>query len=163
MKFISEYFNSEKFESLFFIGVGILAITLGIYYWLVIKEPFYNGNATALMLVALVQLTVGISVYFRSPKDIIRVENTIKNDVYKIKTEEIPRMNVVMKNFIIYRYVEIALIILGLIMFFYFPSVSFWKGLGVGLFIQASLMLSLDYFAEKRGATYLQHLTTFSK
>lgn len=72
-------------------------------------------------------------------------------------------MKEVMKNFVIYRYVEIIVIILGLILFFYFPIHTFWRGIGIGLFIQVSLMLSLDYFAEKRGAKYLEYLTTLEK
>lgn len=163
MKFIADYFNAEKFESLFFIGVGIIAIALGIYFWVIIKEPIYKGIAIPFVLVAFIQLTVGTTIYFRSPKDSTKVENIIKNEPSKIHSEEIPRMNVVMKSFIIYRYVEIALMILGIILFFYFPSQKFWKGLGIGLFIQASLMLSLDYFEEKRGTEYLNQITNLTE
>ena len=163
MKFITDYFNAEKFESLFFIGVGIIAVALDIYFWFIIKEPIYKGIAIPFVLVAFIQLTVGTTVYFRSPKDIVTVENIISNEPSKIHSEEIPRMNVVMKNFVIYRYVEIALMILGIILFFCFPSQNFWKGLGIGLFIQASLMLSLDYFAEKRGKDYLKQITNLTK
>lgn len=163
MKFIADYFNAEKNESLLFMGIGIIANTLGFYFWFTIKEPFYKGIAIPFILVALIQLTVGITVYFRSPKEIVMVENIVKNEPIKIQTEEIPRMEVVMKNFIIYRYLEIVLIILGLSLFFFFPIQTFWKGIGIGLFIQASLMLSLDYFAEKRGKDYLKQLTTLIK
>jgi hypothetical protein len=163
MKFITDYFNAEKFESLFFMGVGTIAIISGIYFWFIVKEPFYKGITIPLILIALIQITVGTTVYFRSPKDILKVENIIKNEYSKIQTEEIPRMNVVMKNFVVYRHVEIALMVLGLLFFCYFPNHTFWKGLGIGLFIQASLMLSLDYFAEKRGTDYLKQLTTLTK
>lgn len=163
MKFVTDYFNAEKFESLFFVGVGIIAIALGIYFWFIIKEPFYKGLAIPLALVALIQLSVGSTVYFRSTKDILMVENLIKKEPFKIQTEEIPRMNVVMKNFVFYRYVEFALMLCGLILFFVSPSQTIWKGLGIGLFIQASLLLSLDFFAEKRGTEYLKQLTTLSK
>jgi hypothetical protein len=160
MKFVTDYFNAEKFESLFFVGVGIIAIALGIYFWFIIKEPFYKGLAIPLVLVALIQLSVGSTVYFRSPKDILMVENLIIKEPFKIQTEEIPRMNVVMKNFVIYRWVEIALILVGIIMFFFFQPMSILKGIGLGLFIQASFMLLLDFFAESRGKTYLEFLLT---
>lgn len=163
MKFITDYFNAEKFESLFFMGIATIAFILGIYFCFFVKEPFYKGISIPIILIALIQMTVGTTVYFRSPKDIIKVENIIKNEYSKIQTEEIPRMNVVMKNFVIYRYVEIALMILGLIFFCYFPKQTFWKGLGFGLFIQAGLMLSLDFFAEKRGIEYLKQLTTLTE
>ena len=63
-----------------------------------------------------------------------------------------------MKNFIAYRYIEIALIIVGLTIFFLLPNHAFWKGLGLGLLIQAALMLLLDFFAESRGSEYLTYL-----
>lgn len=84
MKFITDYFNAEKHESLLFIGVGITAILLGIYFWVEIKEPLFKGIAIPLVLVALIQLTVGTTVYFRSPKDILMVENKLKNEPNKI-------------------------------------------------------------------------------
>jgi hypothetical protein len=65
-------------------------------------------------------------------------------------------MEVVMKNFLIYRYVEIALLLVGVLLLF--TTKGFWQGVGIGLFIQASLMLSLDYFAEQRGKVYVEVL-----
>lgn len=152
------YFNAEKFESLFFILIGIIAIITGIYFWVSIKEPFYKGIAIPLFLIALIQLTVGIAVYLRSPKDIIKVEHFLRSEPSKIQSDEIPRMEVVMKNFVVYRYVEIALIIIGLMLFFTLPDSYFWKGLGFGLSIQAGIMLLLDFFAENRGQSYLEFL-----
>ncbi len=158
MEPISKYFNEEKYESVFFVLVGVIAIILSIYFFSKLKLPFYNGVSYALLAIAALQLTVGISVYFRSPKDILRVENFVKYEKSKIQTNEIPRMNVVMKNFILYRWIEIAILILGIVFFFYFDSKSFMKGLGIGLAIQSALMLFLDYFAEKRGFDYLDYL-----
>jgi len=62
---------------------------------------------------------VGTTVYIRSPKDSIHVREIVQNDRARIISEEIPRMEVVMKNFVVYRWVEIVLIILGLGLFFY--------------------------------------------
>jgi hypothetical protein len=155
---IEKYFNEEKYESLFFVLVGVIAILFSIYFFTKVKLPFYNGVSLALLAIAALQLTVGISVYFRSPKDILRVENIVKFEKPKIQSEEIPRMEIVMKNFVIYRWIEISLLILGLIFFFYFDAESFMKGLGIGLAIQSGLMLFLDYFAENRGEIYLTYL-----
>jgi hypothetical protein len=43
-------------------------------------------------------------------------------------------------------------------MFLYFEPNTLWKGVGLGLAIQASFMLLLDFFAESRGKTYLEFL-----
>lgn len=155
---ISKYFNAERGESILFAVVGLAAIILASYFLIKIKQPFYNGMAIPLVLIAFIQLTVGTSVYFRSPKDILKVENMLSNDKEKIKTEEIPRMETVMKNFLFYRYVELVLMIAGLILMFTFKENEFVKGIGIGLFIQAGLMLALDFFAEKRGHEYLTFL-----
>ena len=95
--------------------------------------------------------------YLRSLKDILSVNQTVKTDKPKIQTEEITRMTTVMKNFTIYRSVEIALILIVIIVFFPQPMTT-WKGVGLGLFIQPSFMLLLDFFAESRGKTYLEYL-----
>lgn len=158
MNAIEKYFNAEKAESLLFILVGIAAITVAVYFILKLKQPFYNGMAITLVAVALIQITVGTSVYFRSPKDIERVNQIVQNEKSSIQKEEIPRMEVVMKNFTIYRWIEILLIIFGLVLVFTFPTQTFWKGIGIGLAIQAGFMLLLDYFAESRGSVYLDYL-----
>ncbi len=158
MEQISKYFNAEKYESLLFVLVGIFAILFAAYFLVKVKIPFYTGMAYPLIAVAIIQIVVGTSVYFRSPKDILRVNNIVEREKSKINAEEIPRMEVIMKNFVIYRWIEIILLLAGIIMFFYFEPNVLWKGVGLGLAIQASFMLLLDFFAESRGKTYLEFL-----
>ncbi|MFM2387525.1 MAG: hypothetical protein RL660_2282 [Bacteroidota bacterium] len=118
MQQIIKYFNAEKYESLLFILVGVTAIGFAVYYLTKVKLPFTTGMAYPLIAVALIQLVVGTSVYFRSPKDIARVTSIVQTDKTKIQTEEIPRMEGVMKNFVVYRWLEISLLLLGVILFF---------------------------------------------
>jgi len=158
MEQVSKYFNAEKAESILFIAAGLIAIIVSAYFFIRLKQPFYNGLAYSLIVIALIQLTVGISIYYRSPKDISRVNQIIQTDKAKIKTEEIPRMKTVMKNFVLYRWIEISLIIIGIIMFLFLGPGTIWRGVGLGLFIQAGLMLLFDYFAESRGTIYLEYL-----
>jgi hypothetical protein len=83
-----------------------------------------------------------------------------KNNPKNIRALEIPRMEKVMRSFIVYRYVEIALILIGLFLFLWGFEGGFVKGLGLGLLIQAGLMLLADAFAENRGHWYLEYLKT---
>ena len=89
--FIQNYFTAERFESLFFIGVGVMAMLLSVYFIFVLKKPFFYGMAISLIFVALIQLVVGTIVFLRSPKDSSRVENILKNEPSLIQSEEIPR------------------------------------------------------------------------
>jgi len=162
MNKIHDYFTGERNESLIFMAIGAVAIILSVYFWLVINSRYYNGVAWPLFFVALIQLTVGGLIYLRSPTDEKRVTNFYNSTPKNITHIEIPRMEKVMKNFIIYRYVEIGLMVLALIFFFITGRGGFWNGVCVGTFIQAGLMLLADGFAEQRGKLYLSFLNSVS-
>lgn len=155
---IVKYFNSEKAESLLFISFGVFAILLSVYFYFFIKESFWKGVAIPLVFFSIIQILIGATIFTRSPIDNIRVENILKNAPLKIQSEEIPRMEKVMKNFVYYRYFEILMIILGVILMYALSNYGIWKGFGLGLFIQCAVLLSLDFFAEKRGHFYVEHL-----
>jgi hypothetical protein len=159
---VIKYFTGERAESYLFLALGILGLFISSYLFFLKASSYWKGFAIPFILVSALEIIVGISLIYRSPKDIIRVENYIKNEKIKIKTAEIPRMHKVMKNFLVYRYVEVALIIIGAILYFASAYSDFWRALGLGLFIQASIVLTLDYFAERRGFIYLQYLNSIS-
>ena len=160
IEFIKIYFTEEKIESLFFIFLGFIAVSLAFIFLFIIKYSFYNGLAYPLLVIGIVQLTVGTSVFFRTESDIKRVEHMMQNERELIEQKELPRMEIVMKNFLIYKWIEIGLVVLSLFLLIYFRSSNqvFWKGIGLGLLIQATIMLSLDVIAEKRGQTYIDEL-----
>ena len=161
MKEVLTYFKAERAGSLLFIATGAVAVLLALWFWLSIKKPFYNGMAVSLTTIAIIQLIVGGTVYYRTPLDIKKIESYVTNDRSKIKSEELARMEEVMHSFVTYRYVEILLAILGLALILYFKEPGYWKGLGAGLFAQAILMLLFDYFAESRGKVYITFLRNF--
>jgi hypothetical protein len=163
MENIQIYFNAERAESLVFIAIGIIASVVGIYFFFFLKKPFYTGLAWPLIIIAIIQLFVGGAVFIRSPKDIARVEIMFSTNHHAITTEEIPRMETVMKNFVVYRWVEIALAAVGVILILAQIFGSMGKGIGTGLLIQSLLMLVADYFAMKRGQLYLDWLQELVK
>jgi hypothetical protein len=117
-----------------------------------------KGMAIPFLLVAALELIVGLTLVYRSPKDIVRVETYLSEKTEMIQKEEIPRMEKVMRNFIIFRFTEITLIIIGIILMYGARQNSLWNGIGVGLFIQSNTVLLLDFFAERRGEVYLAYL-----
>jgi hypothetical protein len=157
MEQVTKYFDAEKSESIFFVSAGIIAIILACYYIFVFKKPFQNGIAFSIAAIALIQIVVGTSVFFRSPGDILRVNHLIQTDKAKILLEEIPRMEVVMKNFELYKYIEIGLIVAGIGLLVLSRN-EIINGVGLGLAIQSSIMLLLDFIAAVRGDVYLRFL-----
>jgi hypothetical protein len=163
---IEKYFNAEKNESLLFIIIGVAAIMLAIVFFFYLKTNWYKGAAIPFMVVGLMHLVVGFTVYKRSDGDRIRITYAYDMNPGDLTTKEIPRMELVNKNFIIYRYTEIALLLVGLLLYYYFKgniNKSFWAGLGLALCIEASISLGADYFAEKRATVYTNQLKAFTK
>ncbi len=119
-----------------------------------------------MLLIAFIQIGVGYTVYKRSDDD--RKRNTYAYDMNPsaLKTQELPRMEKVNKNFALYRWIEITLLIVGLILIFLYrqnADNTFWYGLGIGLAIQAAIMLSADYFAETRAKIYTKGMMDFTE
>jgi len=162
---IEKYFLAEKAESWVFMAIGISGILLAIIAFYFLKTSFYKGAAMPLLLIGLLLGIVGFTVYKRSDEDRIKNVYALSMNPGELKEKELPRMEVVMKNFVVYRYVEIAFSILGIALFFYFnnnQAQSFWKGVGIALAIMALLALTADFFAEKRGHVYLDRLKDFT-
>ena len=167
---IEKYFNGEKAESWFFMAIGIAGIIVAIVFFFFLKTNFYKGAAIPLLLVGLLLGVVGFTVYKRSDED--RKRNVYAYDMNpsELKEKELPRMKNVMKNFVIYRYVEIALALTGIVLFIFFfktetcfagSQTPFWKGFGLTLAIMALLALAADFFAEKRGKVYIKGIESF--
>jgi hypothetical protein len=115
-------------------------------------------------LIGLLLDIIGYTVYKRSDSDRIRNVYAYDMNPSQLKNEELPRMKTVMKNFVLYRYTEIALALAGIGLFFYFrqnPDRFFWKGFGLTLAIMAVTALAADYFAEKRGKIYTKGIESF--
>jgi len=163
MENIQLYFKAERAESLVFIAIGIIAFAAGLYFLFSFKKPFYTGIAWPLIIIAVIQIFVGGAVFIRSPKDIARVEIMCSTNYHALATQEIPRMETVMKNFVVYRFIEIALAAVGIILILTPFLGNMSQGIGTGLFIQSLLMLAADYFAMKRGQQYLDWLQELVK
>lgn len=158
--FIHDYFTEEKIASFFFIIIGSISIVLAFIFLFIIQYSFFKGLAIPFLFIGCIQVLLGTITVLRAPKDMIRVEQQLNQEPQKIITEELSRMEKIQKNFRIYKWIEITLLILGLILFclFYKSAQSFWKGLGMGLIIQAGTLLTLDLIAEKRADTYVARL-----
>lgn len=72
-------------------------------------------------------------------------------------------MNTVMKNFLLYKKMEVAFVVIRLLLIFFAPTSEFWLGIGVGILLQGALMLTADIFAERRGKEYIYSIQLTSK
>ncbi len=161
MNNMSDYFVAEKQESVIFVVVGLLAIGLSLWLWM--NEHRLKSMAYPLLVIALMQIVVGSTVYLRTDSQVSTLSAQLQVSPATLKAEETARMETVMKNFSIYKAIEMLLLIMGVAMIALFQRHDVAAGIGVGLVLQAALTLVLDIFAETRGADYLsavQSITT---
>ncbi len=163
---IEKYFDGEKDESRVFLFLGVAALLTAIFFVLYGTNRFYMGAAIPMAVIGLLLAVVGFTIYKRSDSDRIRNVYAYDMNPAELKEKEIPRMKTVMRNFIIYRYAEIILALLGIGLYIFFIrdfNNDFWRGFGLALAIMALIALTADYFAEQRGKKYLKGLVEFCK
>jgi hypothetical protein len=163
---IEKYFMAEKQESLVFVVIGAAAVLAAITFYFLLKSSFFKGTAIPLLVVGLIELVVGYTVYKRSDGERIRNVYAYDMNPAELKMKEIPRMEKVNRNFVIYRWIELVLLVTGLILTMVYgqnPGRSFWYGFGIALSLQAGIMLAADYYAEKRALQYTKGLQSYTR
>lgn len=160
---MEDYLDAERAESKLFVGVGVLAIGGGATALAASDRDFLRGASLPLMGVGLIQLVVGGSVWWRTEEQKAQLRGLILSDPARYVSEETARMKVVNDNFVIYRWTEIGLLGAGLATAGAGRAADkdFVTGLGVGLAFQSAVMLTLDYFAERRGREYADQVAGF--
>jgi hypothetical protein len=153
---MSSYFSAEKQESVLFLAVGLAAI--GISVWLWMNGHRLKSMAYPLVAIALMQMVVGGSIYLRTDTQLSTLSAQLQANPAALKAEETTRMQTVMSNFSVYKAVEMVLLIVGVGMIAFLQRHDVAAGIGVGLVLQAAFTLTLDIFAEARGADYLTAL-----
>jgi uncharacterized membrane protein len=163
---IEKYFIAEKQVGLVFFVIGIVAVLLAIVFFFFLRTNFYKGAAIPLIVVGLLELIAGLTIYNKSDGD--RVHNVYAFDMnpYELKEKELPRMQKITRTFSIYKWVEVVLAITGIVLIVLYrrtPERAFWFGLGITLTLQALITFSADYLAAKRAQTYTDQLEAFVK
>lgn len=150
------YFSGEKRESVAFMAIAVVAIAAALVLWRG-SGPF-RGAAWPLVIVAVIQLVVGGTIYFRTDGQVESLIQRLDGDPSAMQRDESARMEKVMTSFRLYKMIEVALILvaIGLLIFTRPPAIA--AGVGLGLLLQASVMLTADIVAEHRGATYVAAL-----
>jgi uncharacterized membrane protein HdeD (DUF308 family) len=150
---LNNYFVAEKQESVIFIVVGLLAIVFSVWLWM--NGLRLKSMAYPLVVIAMMQIVVGSTIYLRTDSQVSTLSTQLQVNPAALKTDETARMETVMKNFSIYKAIEMLMLIMGVVMIAFFQRHDVAAGIGVGLVLQAAFTLTLDIFAETRGADYL--------
>lgn len=158
---IRSYFEAEKSATMFFMIIGIITIIAGIVF-LFLKPRIFMGAAFPLIVVGIVQLVVGYSVYSRIDKQVSDVIYSYDMNPDYFKNKELPRMEVLTKNFTVYKSIELACIVIAIVLLWYnYRKQNIWLGVGAGLLLQGLIVFTGDLFAAQRADKYTNSIKEF--
>lgn len=155
---LDTYFAAEKTESLVFLAVGLLACVVAALVLWRVRDPLFRGFALPLALVGLIQVGVGANIHARTDGQLAALKAQYRAAPAEFKSREGARMKSVRAGFLVYKVVEVAFIVIGLVLAFARGLHRFWRGLGLGMLVQGALMLPADLIAEERAAVYQARL-----
>jgi hypothetical protein len=160
---ITTYLTEERIENTFFMIVGIITIALAFIFLGIIKYSFFKGMAIPLLVLGIIELSAGAISYNQSQKYSNNIPLLKKNNTEEVQAEELKRMQIVLKNYTIYRWIELFLICIGLLFFIRFNKSpqTFWKGFGLGLLIQVSILFALHLLSQQTGKMYIEQLINY--
>jgi MFS family permease len=151
---LRRYFARERAGSLAILLIAAAGGALAA--WLVAVGSPYRAMAWPLALIGIVQLAVGATIFLRTPRQAARLAECLRSSPAAYRAEESARMRRVQRSFVFYKRVEIGLLALGLAL----ASVEGYGrtlyAVGMGLMLEAGVMLAFDLVAERRGARYLE-------
>lgn len=157
MDSIISYFEGEKLQCIIGVVIALSLIIVSLYF-LSMEKTLLKGVAYSFLPLSVFLFLICTAVIFRTPNDIERITTFYQVAPVKMQTEELPRMEKVMKSFSIIKKVEMGLFLVGVVL-----AIVFWRnqlllGIGLGLTIQGLILYLFDHFAELRGSAYLEFL-----
>jgi len=160
-RFVSDYFDAERFGALLFLLAGALAIALAVLL-LRRRSGSLRGMAAPLIVLALVQLGVGFTVWQRSPAQAATSLQQWREAPAAFLRVERARMRTVIADLQRYRSLQLGLLALGMALVVLLRQREFWFAFGLGLVLQAGVLLALDHFAQARARGYFDTLQRHS-
>jgi hypothetical protein len=87
-----------------------------------------------------------------------RVTTFYESEPTRMQTEELPRMEKVMKSFSVIKKVELGVVVLGIVLAIFFWRNPLVRGIALALIVEGLLLYLFDYLAEARGEVYVAFL-----
>lgn len=165
-KAIREYFKGEKTGALLLMAWAVLAAVAAWLIKIKCNGLLCRGMLPPLAILALIQLMVGATVFFRTDKQRAGLISHLGKSPKLMRVEEQERMEKVMANFDRIKMAEQLLFLLGfafLIGGVFFDLGEYMVGAGIGLCVQCAFSLVFDLFAAMRAGFYVHELGVFEK
>lgn len=153
---LTAYFHGEKQGAIALMILGGAALTAAIV--LVATRSDYRAMAIPLGLIALLQIAIGIGLYARTDPQVASLVGQATADAPAMIAAELARMTKVMASFGVIKIIELVIFAIGVGLTYAFAHRPAIHAIGIGLIIQAAVMLAFDLTAERRAAPYVEAL-----
>jgi hypothetical protein len=153
---LAEYFTAEKQGGFVLVLLALVGFGFAGFLWL--TRSAFMAMAWPLIVLGVFQLLVGLTVALRTPGQIAALERGLDTAPAATVAAEIERMATVNRNFRIVKVVEAILMVAGLCLAIFLPHSSAWAAVGLGLLLEAAVLMAFDTFAHHRALVYTQWL-----
>jgi membrane protein YdbS with pleckstrin-like domain len=155
---IDTYFAKEKVMSIVFFLLGLLAVVVGLFFWWNSKSLLLQGAIAPLLILGLISGVVGGSIYLRTNSQVSTLKQTYSNEPIRFFSQEQTRIDKVNRNWVIYKVIEVLIIITSKIVLLFAYQRDFWSGFAMAALIMASALIVLDVISEHNGRWYAEKL-----
>ena len=158
---MTRYFAGERAESGLLLGGAVAAAVVSAAL-VALRSPY---RAMGWPLVRDLphdrrQLVVGGTVFLRTPGQVARLTGQLRSSPSAYQVAEAARMRRIQRSFVLYKRIQIGLLAIGLALASIEGYGRTLYAVGMGLMLEAGLMLFLDLRAERRGHRYLEMVKT---
>ena len=156
---LHQYFDAERQAGVLAVALGVASLAFAGYLWFG-RSPF-KAAMWPLIIVGLIELGVGIALVVRTAPQVQALDEGMRVDPRSTAAAEIQRMTRVNRSFRMIIGAEIVLLLAGVTLAVWLRTSNVtWSAIGMGVFLQAAVLLVFDLFAEHRAHEYTRWLAS---
>lgn len=153
------YFAAERRDGVLALLAGVVALSASA--WLLTARHAYRGAAIPLALIAVIELSVGVTYLTRNAALVPRLVEQVETAPRALAAAELPRMRTAVRNYRITVVAEVILLVAGVALALAARR-DVWFAVGLGCIIQAAPLLIADVLGTRRASGYLEALQALS-
>jgi hypothetical protein len=149
---LAEYFTAERQGGFLLVAMAIAGFALAAVLWR--TQSAFLAMAWPLITLGIIEVIIGLVIALRTPGQVASLEEGLRTTPAATLSAEARRMSRINQNFHIIKVVEVAVIVLGLLLAVSLPPPGAWGAVGLGLLLEAAMLLVFDTFAHHRAQVY---------
>lgn len=153
---LTEYFTAERQGGFLLVALALAGFGFAAFLW--VTRSAFLAMAWPLVVLGVFQVVIGLAVALRTPAQVASLEQGLQTSPAATVSAETQRMSTINRNFRIVKAAEIGFIVLGLSLAVFLPHPGAWATVGLGLLVEAAVLLGFDAFAHQRALAYTQWL-----